>query len=79
MAGFRTRIRLGDVLIQKGLITTEQLDKALEEQKKSGGLLGETMVTLGIVSEDILIDTLCEQLGIEYLDLRKLKKFQMIL
>lgn len=33
MAGFRTRIRLGDVLIQKGLITTEQLDKALEEQK----------------------------------------------
>lgn len=74
MAGFRTRIRLGDVLIQKGLITSEQLDKALEEQKKSGGLLGETMVTLGIVSEDTLIDTLCEQLGIEYLDLRKIEE-----
>lgn len=74
MAGFRTRIRLGDVLIQKGLITAEQLDRALEEQKKSGGLLGETMVTLGIVSEDALIDTLCEQLGIEYLDLRKVEE-----
>lgn len=71
MAGFRTRIRLGDVLIQKGIITEEQLTQALDEQKKAGGLLGETMVNMGMVSEDKLIDVLCEQLGIEYLDLRK--------
>ena len=71
MAGFRTRIRLGDVLIQKGIITEEQLTQALDEQKKVGGLLGETMVNMGMVSEDKLIDVLCEQLGIEYLDLRK--------
>lgn len=71
MAGFRTRIRLGDVLVQKGIITDEQLTQALEEQKRVGGMLGEVMVTLGIVSENILVDTLCEQLGIEYLDLRK--------
>lgn len=71
MAGFRTRIRLGDVLVQKGIITDEQLTQALEEQKRVGGMLGEVMVTLGIVSENALVDTLCEQLGIEYLDLRK--------
>ena len=71
MAGFRTRVRLGDVLVQEGVITQDQLDGALDEQKRIGGLLGEVMVTLGLVTEEKLVDVLCEQLDIEYLDLRK--------
>lgn len=73
MAGFRTRIRLGDVLVQEGYTTEEQVGLALEEQKKQGTLLGETMVALGFVTEDQLIDVLCEQLKIDYIDLRKVE------
>lgn len=71
MVGFRKRVRLGDVLIEKGLITQEQLEKALSEQKEKGTLLGETLVNLGFVSQDDIIDILTEQLGVEYVDLRK--------
>ena len=56
MAGFRTRLRLGDVLVQEGIITEEQLQGALSEQKRIGGLLGEVMVTLGLVTEEKLVD-----------------------
>lgn len=67
------KIRLGDCLVQKGLITEEQLNSALEEQKNKGLKLGETVVTLGFVEENDVIDVLCDQLGIEYIDLRKIK------
>lgn len=67
------KIRLGDCLVQKGLITEEQLDTALQEQKNKGMKLGETLAELGYVSEDDIIDVLCDQLGIEYIDLRKIK------
>lgn len=71
MVGFRKRVRLGDVLIEKGLITSEQLDTALKEQKEKGTLLGETLVNMGMISQDDIIDVLTEQLGVEYVDLRK--------
>lgn len=74
MAGFRTRVRLGDVLVQEGVITQDQLDGALAKQKQIGGLLGEVMVTLGLITEDKLINVLCEQLDIDYLDLRKVEE-----
>lgn len=67
------KIRLGDCLIQKGLLTEEQLNTALQEQKNKGMKLGETIVTLGYVEENDIIDVLCDQLGIEYVDLRKIK------
>ncbi|MBD5136325.1 MAG: Flp pilus assembly complex ATPase component TadA [Lachnospiraceae bacterium] len=67
------KIRLGDCLVQKGLITEEQLNTALQEQKTKGMKLGETIVELGYVEENDIIDILCDQLGIEYVDLRKIK------
>ncbi len=67
------KIRLGDCLVQKGLITEEQLQTALQEQKNKGMKLGETVVSLGFVDEMTVIDVLCDQLGIEYIDLRKIK------
>lgn len=67
------KIRLGDCLVQKGLITEEQLNTALQEQKSKGMKLGETIVELGYVGEDDIIDILCDQLGIEYVDIRKIK------
>ncbi len=67
------KIRLGDCLIQKGLLTDEQLQQALTTQKEKGTKLGETIVDLGFISENEMIDILTEQLGIEYVDLRKIK------
>ena len=77
MAGFRTRLRIGDLLVQEGVINEEQLQDALREQKEKGGLIGETLITLGYVSEAKMIDILCEQLDIEYVDLRKIEKIDM--
>ncbi|MBQ3583703.1 MAG: Flp pilus assembly complex ATPase component TadA, partial [Lachnospiraceae bacterium] len=67
------KIRLGDCLMQKGMITEEQLSQALIKQKETGAKLGETIVDMGLVSENEMIDVLVEQLGIEYVDVRKIK------
>lgn len=67
------KIRLGDCLVSKGMITEEQLGEALKKQKENGAKLGETIVDMGLVSENDMIDVLVEQLGIEYVDLRKIK------
>lgn len=63
----KNRLRLGDLLVKEGLITKEQLLKALEEQKKqSGSRIGEVLVHLGMVTEHDLIATLGKQLAIPY-------------
>ena len=67
------KIRLGDCLVQKGKITEEQLQDALAKQKEQGTKLGETVVDMGLMSENEMIDVLVEQLGIEYVDVRKVK------
>ncbi|MDE7430465.1 MAG: Flp pilus assembly complex ATPase component TadA [Lachnospiraceae bacterium] len=67
------KIRLGDCLLQKGMINEEQLNQALLKQKEIGAKLGETIVDMGLVSENDMIDVLVEQLGIEYVDVRKIK------
>lgn len=67
------KIRLGDCLIQKGLLTEEQLQEALVKQKEDNSKLGETIVALGFVNEVDMIDVLVEQLNIEYVDVRRAK------
>ncbi|MBQ6815536.1 MAG: type II/IV secretion system protein [Lachnospiraceae bacterium] len=73
MAGFRKKVRIGDALVNAGLIKVEQLEKALELQKSKpkGTLIGETLVELGYVQEDEMAKALQEHLQVEYIDLRK--------
>ncbi|NNE63097.1 MAG: type II/IV secretion system protein, partial [Gammaproteobacteria bacterium] len=66
---FGKKIRLGDLLVEKGLITDEQLQIALSEQKKLGRKLGSTLIELGMVSESSLLNLLSNQLGIPLIDL----------
>ena len=61
--------RLGDKLIRLGLITPEQLDIALKEQKRTGELLGEVLLRLGFITEEQLMNALSEQKGIERISL----------
>ena len=71
MAGFRKRVRIGDALVEDKLITEEQLNEALDAQKEKGTLLGETLIELGYIREDVLVKVLQRVLEIEYVDLRK--------
>ncbi len=52
---------LGEILLENGEITQEQLDKALEVQKSEGGLIGIILVTQGAISEQILVKYLALQ------------------
>lgn len=63
------KIRLGDLLVEKGAITGEQLAIALDEQKRSGRKLGSTLIALGFVSEQRLLDILAAQIGVQVIDL----------
>ena len=65
----RERIRLGDLLIEHGLITQAQLQAALDEQKKSGRRLGRVLIDNAYVEEDAMLQVLSEQLRIPYVDL----------
>jgi type IV pilus assembly protein PilB len=61
--------QLGELLIEKGLITKEQLDRALGIQKEKGGLIGEILVALGYVEETNVALALTSQYGLPYLPL----------
>jgi type IV pilus assembly protein PilB len=67
--GNELRPRLGELLLEKGLLTEEQLDEALGERSQNGGLLGETLVRLGFIFEDELARVLAEQSGARFFDL----------
>ncbi|MEG0374778.1 MAG: GspE/PulE family protein [Raoultibacter sp.] len=61
--------RLGDVLIDAGLINAEQLDTALNRQKGTNLRLGEVLIQDNVITETELIEALQMQLGIEFIDL----------
>ena len=61
----RTRKRIGDMLIDEGLLTKEQVRQALRQQKGSGLKLGAVLVRNGIVNEDQIVACLSRQLMIE--------------
>ncbi len=65
-------MRLGDMLIDKGLITQDQLRIALIEQKKQNQPLGKILVQIGFLSEAVMRDALGDQLGQESVDLTKI-------
>ena len=62
-------MRLGDLLVASGVITNEQLNKALELQKKSKQRLGDVLIENKFITEQHLIEALQIQLGVEFVDL----------
>ncbi|MCE5193928.1 MAG: Flp pilus assembly complex ATPase component TadA [Nitrospiraceae bacterium] len=63
---------LGELLIEAGVITSEQRDKAMQEQKRIGKRLGETLVSLGYLTEDVIAKALSKQLGMPFKELKLL-------
>jgi type IV pilus assembly protein PilB len=62
-------IRLGELLVQEGLISVAQLEKAVGQQRQEGGRLGEILVRLGMVKEDQMVAVLGKQLNVPYFSL----------
>ena len=70
---FKESELIGQLLVQKGLITVEALERALLEQEKAQEFLGETLVKLGYVSQDELYKILSEQLGVSYVKIKDIQ------
>lgn len=64
------KIRLGEILVQQGLLTTEQLSEALDEQKRSGRKLGRVFIENAYVTEAQISEALARQLRIPFIDLK---------
>lgn len=63
------RVKIGDLLLAKKLITQEQLDQALKLQAAQGGKLGDILIQQGYVKEKQLLTALADQLKMPYVDI----------
>lgn len=64
------KIRLGDLLINSGSISKEQLEQALTEQRENGGKLGDVLVKLEFITPAEFAKILSQQLSIPFIDLK---------
>jgi type IV pilus assembly protein PilB len=69
MSELRRKLRLGDLMIQQGLITQDQLRIAIIEQEQNNIPLGRQLVRLGFVSENMVRDLVAHTIGQESIDL----------
>ncbi len=69
----KKKIRIGDLLVEHKVISETQLQNALAEQKKSGLKLGRTLIAIGYLAEDQLLEFLSRQLQIPFIDLKHYK------
>jgi type IV pilus assembly protein PilB len=68
-----SHVRMGDILVECGLLTHEQLDEALESQRHHGGLLGEVLVRSLVVTEEQIADALARQRDLPRVNLASIK------
>ncbi|GAB3288586.1 GspE/PulE family protein [Pseudidiomarina andamanensis] len=74
----RLKMRLGDLLVQDGMITESQLQQALADQKQNGRKLGVTLIDLGFIDEHDLLEFLARQLNIPLIELGDRKISQQV-
>lgn len=67
-------MRIGELLVQAGLITDEQVEQALTAQRIHGGRLGTNLIVMGLVTESQLAGALSSQLGIPLVETRRLER-----
>jgi type IV pilus assembly protein PilB len=67
---FRAKTKkLGEILVEQGLISPEDLQRALAHQQKTDQLLGRILIDLGMVKESDLVEALARQIGLKFIDL----------
>ncbi len=65
----RKRVLMGQILVEEGLLTEAQLQRALQQQKETGERLGRIILSLGLASQDDIANAIARQLGLEFVDL----------
>ena len=71
--------KLGEILVEKGLVTQKQILTALKKQREEGGRLGSILVGLGYISDSDLIGVLSEQFGVPAVDLDNIEVDEKVL
>lgn len=66
-------LRIGDLLVEKQIITQEELDLALKEHQNTKEFLGQTLVRLNLITEEKLLKVLAEQQGVPFVELKSMK------
>jgi type IV pilus assembly protein PilB len=61
--------QLGQILLEEGLLTQEQLDRALEQHRNTPKSLGRVLIDLGFIRERDLVKALAQQVGLDFVDL----------
>jgi type IV pilus assembly protein PilB len=69
VAAKRKPKQLGQILLEEGLLTQEQLDRALEQHRNTPKSLGRVLIDLGFIRERDLVKALAQQVGLEFVDL----------
>ncbi|MFA4991931.1 MAG: hypothetical protein WC569_05065 [Candidatus Omnitrophota bacterium] len=69
MAGRVISKQLGELLIERKILTKDQLERALGVQKEKGGLIGQILVDLGYATEEAIAQAITAQYGFPYLPL----------
>ena len=69
MGFIKEKKRIGDMLIDAGKITQNDLMQALERQRATGGKIGNTLIDMGFITDNDIVTTLCEQLKLESVNL----------
>jgi len=72
MTSFR-RKQLGDILVEKGIVTQEQINRLIEKNEGKEKRLGEFLVAEGLVTEEALAQALAEQRALRYIDLMEFR------
>jgi type IV pilus assembly protein PilB len=67
------RALLGTLLVRRGHLTVDALERALAEKERDGRPLGQTLVDLGLISTRALAETLADQHGLEFIDLSEIE------
>ncbi len=68
--------KLGEMLVEAGLISTAQLSETLRHQRFHGGRMGSNLVSLGFITEEVLMDFLAQQTGVPRLDPKVLENIE---
>jgi len=69
----KKRVRIGDLLVAHQIISQQQLETALAEQKNTGSKLGRQLIDLGFIEENALLDLLSKQLDIPFVELKNFR------
>ena len=65
-------LRIGQLLIEEGIVIPEDIEKALREQKKSGKFLCTVLIEMGLVQEDSILPILAKQMSLSFVKIKSL-------